>query len=208
MNMDFFELVQKRRACHHFKAGVDIPDSDIFEILEYVRNTPSGYNAQPWDFIVVRERERLKKIQEIAFDQPHLTNASAVVIVLGDLEIGRNVDQLLKDWLRLGYCTEEEIPAYRNSIAKRRSEDKRQSMALRNSMLAAMTFIFAAEDKGYATCPMMGFSQHQLIDFLNIPDDRMISLMIALGKPDEGKGEERLPRREVEDMLHWETFKS
>ncbi len=204
--MDFIDLVKKRRACHHFLPGKSMPDEDIETMIECAALSPSGYNAQPWEFIVVREKENLAKVQEIAFKQEHIKDASAVIVVLADLVIGRNVEKILADWLKFGYCTEDELPAYRNSIAKNRSKDKRKTMGLRNAMLAAMTLIYAAEDMGYATCPIMGFSQWQLEDFLKIPEDRVVALMVAVGFEDEGKENQRLPRKSVTEMMHWEKW--
>lgn len=204
--MEFFDLVKKRRACHHFLPGKNIPQKDLEKMIEYTSLTPSGYNAQPWEFIIIQERENLKAIQKIAFKQEHLKNASAIVVVLADTFIGRNVDSLLADWLKYGYCTKEELQAYRNSIAKNRNPEKLKSMALRNTMLACMTLMYAAENMGYATCPIMGFSQHELEDYLNIPDDRVVALMIAMGYEDLGKEKERLPRKTIKEMIHWEKF--
>lgn len=204
--MDFFELLKKRRACHHFKPDCIIPDEDLKEMIEHTRLTPSGYNAQPWEFVVIRKPENIEKVGEIAFKQPHVKDASAIIVVLGDMEIGRNVDRILYDWIRLGYCTEEERPAYHNSIAKKRSPEKRKQMALRNAMLAAMTLLYSAENMGYATCPIMGFSQWQLEEFLQIPEDRCIALMIAIGHAHSGKENPQLPRKTVDEMLHWEQF--
>lgn len=205
--MEFFELLKKRRACHHFQAGRPIPDSDLKEMIQWAGLAPSGYNAQPWEFILIREPENLKKVSEIAFNQPHLKNVSALVVVLADMEIGRNVDRLLQDWLNFGYISEEEIPVYRNSIAKNRSPEKKKQMGLRNAMLSAMTFILSAENMGYATCPVMGFSQLELEAHLKIPEDRLIALMIAVGYPDSDKEERpRLPRKSLEELCHWEEF--
>lgn len=69
-----------------------------------------------------------------------------------------------------------------------------------------MTLIYSAENAGLATCPMMGFSQHELEAFLNLPSDRVVALMIALGYEDEGKALPRLPRKKIEEMVHWEEF--
>lgn len=204
--MEFSKLIKKRRACHHFIPGKEIPKDHLVKMVEEAGLSPSGYNAQPWEFVIVTEPARIKEIQEIGFDQKHLENASAIAVVLADTEVGRNVDQILKDWLELGYCTEEEIPAYKNSIAKKRSPEKREKMALRNTMLACMTFIYSAENMGYATCPLMGFSQWKLEEFLNIPEDRKIALMIAIGFEDEGKENKRLPRKSADDIIHWESF--
>lgn len=204
--MDFIDLLKKRRACHHFLPDKKISDQDLKDIIENTSLTPSGYNAQPWEFVIIRKKENISKIQEIAFKQKHIKDASAIIVVLGDMFIGRNVEKILDDWLKHNYCTENELQAYRNSIAKNRSPEKRKQMALRNAMLAAMTLIYAAENKGYATCPIMGFSQHQLEDYLKIPEDRTIALMIAIGHEDPGKENKQLPRKTVEEMVHWERF--
>lgn len=204
--MEFSELIKQRRACHHFVPGQSIPEKDLKKMVLETSLTPSGYNAQPWEFIIIQEKENIKKVGEIAFKQTHVADASALIVVLGDMNIGRNVDSLLQDWLKHGYCTEEEIPAYRNSIAKVRSPEKRKQMALRNAMLACMTLIYSAENMGYATCPIMGFSQWKLEEELNIPEDRAIALLIAIGTEDKGKENERLPRKKTESMIYWERM--
>ena len=204
--MDFLTLLKQRRACHHFLAGQKISDADLTEMIRRTSLTPSGYNRQPWEFVIVREPKNIAKVSDIAFKQEHIKDASALIVVLGDMDIGRYTEEILQNWIKNGYCTREELPAYRNSIGKTRSPEKRRDMALRNSMLACMTLMFVAEDMGYGTCPMMGFSQWQLQEFLNIPDDRLISLLIAVGKPDRNKEKPQLPRREAKEMIHWEFF--
>ncbi len=206
--MDFSQLIKKRRACHSFIPDKEIPKEDLIKIIEETSLTPSGYNAQPWEFILITKKNNIKAIEEISFSQKHIGQASAIAIVLADTEIGRNVDKILADWLEYGYCTPEEIPAYKNSIAKNRKAEKKAIMALRNAMLAAMSFIYSAENLGYATCPVMGFSQHQLEEHLEIPPDRLIALMIAIGYNDTSKEKARLPRKETDELIHWEKFTS
>ncbi len=206
--MEFSELIKKRRACHSFLPGQTIPREDLIKIIEETSLTPSGYNAQPWEFIIINEKENIQKIGEIAFDQPHVKDSSAIIIVLGDSKIGRNVDKLLQDWLKYGYCTEEEIPVYKNSIAKNRKPERLKKMALRNAMLACMTLMLSAENMGYANCPIMGFSQKDLETELEIPEDRVIALMIAIGHIDPKNQKERLPRKSAQEMIHWEKFQA
>lgn len=204
--MEFSDLIQKRRACHHFIPGLNIPDGELLVMIEEASLSPSGYNAQPWEFVIIREQKNISEVAKFAYKQPHVADASALILVLGDMEIGRNVDELLEDWVKFGYCAEEEIPVFRNSIAKVRSPEKRKQMALRNAMLASMTLIFSAENKGYATCPIMGISQWELQEHLGLPEDRPIALLIAIGTEDSGKEKPRLPRKKCRDLVHWEKF--
>ncbi|MFO7772970.1 MAG: nitroreductase family protein [Dehalococcoidia bacterium] len=52
----FLELVKKRRSIRRFKPD-PVPDEYVDKIIEAVRWAPSGFNLQPWDFVVVNEKE-------------------------------------------------------------------------------------------------------------------------------------------------------
>ena len=53
---DFLELVKKRRTIRRFKPD-PIPDEFVDRIIEAARWAPSGYNSQPWEFVVVKDRK-------------------------------------------------------------------------------------------------------------------------------------------------------
>ena len=59
------ELVKKRRSIRRFKAD-PIPDEYIDRIIEVARHAPSGFNMQPWEFVVVKKPELREKIVEYA----------------------------------------------------------------------------------------------------------------------------------------------
>jgi nitroreductase len=61
---DFLGLVKKRRNIRRFRPD-SIPSESIERILEVARWAMSGANAQPWEFIVVRDQETKKKIGEL-----------------------------------------------------------------------------------------------------------------------------------------------
>lgn len=61
MQSDFFELVRKRRSIRKFKPD-PVPDEYIEKIIEAARWAMSGANAQPWEFIVVKNKETKDKI--------------------------------------------------------------------------------------------------------------------------------------------------
>ena len=60
---EFFEVVRRRRSIRKFKPD-PIPDEYIEKILEAGRWACSGANAQPWEFIVVKDKETKDKIVE------------------------------------------------------------------------------------------------------------------------------------------------
>ncbi|HAA37827.1 MAG TPA: nitroreductase family protein [Firmicutes bacterium] len=63
-----------------------IADELLEELLRAAMSAPSGRNARPWQFIVVRERELLDGMRECAPNTALLAGAPAAVVVCGDLE--------------------------------------------------------------------------------------------------------------------------
>ncbi len=60
---DFLGLLKKRRSMRRFKPD-PIPDEYIEKILEAARWAMSGANAQPWEFVVVKDQETKDKMAE------------------------------------------------------------------------------------------------------------------------------------------------
>lgn len=205
--MNFSEIIKKRRACHSFQPEVKIPQEHWEQIFHETSLSPSGYNLQPWEFILIQEQKNIQEISKIAYNQSHVKNASAIVIAIADTNIARNADQITQQWLDANYLTPEKALSFKASITKERPKEKNEIMALRSTLLACMTLIYSAENLGYSTCPMMGFRQLQMKKHLQIPDDRKIALMIAIGKPNPDYFHlPRLPRKTFNKLVHVEKF--
>jgi len=58
------ELAKKRRSIRSFKPD-PFPDEYVEEIIEVARWAMSGANAQPWEFVVVKNEETINKIAEL-----------------------------------------------------------------------------------------------------------------------------------------------
>jgi nitroreductase len=58
---NFLELVKNRRSIRNFRPD-PVSDGDIDKIIEAAHWAPSGFNLQPWEFIVVKEQELKDKI--------------------------------------------------------------------------------------------------------------------------------------------------
>ncbi len=60
----FLELVKNTRSIRRFKPD-PVPDDYVDKIIEAARWAPSGFNTQPWDFIVVKEKSVKDKITQV-----------------------------------------------------------------------------------------------------------------------------------------------
>ncbi len=65
MDIDgLLELLRKRRSVREFKPD-PVPDECIEKILEAGRWAMSGANGQPWEFILLKEKETIREIERI-----------------------------------------------------------------------------------------------------------------------------------------------
>src|SRR5262245_39112343 len=68
------EVLFDRRATAHFKSD-PVPTEFLDAILRFGGQAPSGYNLQPWQFIVVRKEENRRRLQKAAMDQAKVGEA-------------------------------------------------------------------------------------------------------------------------------------
>jgi nitroreductase len=85
------DVIKTRRSVRKYD-GTKIPGECMQQILEAGRWAPSGANAQPWQFIVVTEKEKLKSIAQSCyykvFKSRHVGEAGSVVVICADPEAG------------------------------------------------------------------------------------------------------------------------
>ena len=61
--MDLLEIMKNRRSVRRY-TGEPIPEEFITKILQAGLLSPSAHNTKLWDFVVVRDKEMLKKLSE------------------------------------------------------------------------------------------------------------------------------------------------
>ena len=84
--MNVREAIVTRRTVREFKDEV-IPDELLLEILETAKWSPSPVNSQPWRFIVIKDKDTLKKLAEFAKYGAQLLEAPmAVAVVVAHIE--------------------------------------------------------------------------------------------------------------------------
>lgn len=79
------EAIEKRRSIRKFKSDA-IPDEYINELLNAARLAPSGSNAQPWRFKIVKDEETKLKLAHAAHNQLFITKAPVVIVCCADIK--------------------------------------------------------------------------------------------------------------------------
>ena len=75
-----WDAIRSRRDVREF-AGRPIAEADLEQILEAGRRSPSSRNSQPWDFVVVTDRQQLTELARVWRGGGHVAH-SAVTIAL------------------------------------------------------------------------------------------------------------------------------
>ncbi len=78
--MDALQAIRKRRSVRRY-TGEPIPREDLERIVDAGRFAPSGLNVQPWDFIVVTERDVIEQLKAAA---RWMEKAGAIIAVVLD----------------------------------------------------------------------------------------------------------------------------
>ena len=95
--MDALEAIHKRRSVRDF-TGDSIPRSDLKKIVDAGRMAATGYNRQPWEFIVVTDPQMIAELKVAA---RWMENAGAIIAV--------TLDPTTKYWLEDGSAAVENM---------------------------------------------------------------------------------------------------
>lgn len=197
--------IAERRATRHYEP-TPVDEDDLRKILEAGLAAPSGYNLQPWRFVVVRDLEQRTRLREAAMGQAKVEEAPVVIVACGDPHGWRNGD--LDEMLRMAALHGSDGPAKHESVRRNvirflggvpgNQGGIGPDLAVwvnRQVMVAFTTMMWMAEVLGYDTAPMEGFWEDQVKAVLKIPDSVRVVALLAIGhgKDAEKPFAERFP---------------
>jgi len=177
--MNTLEAIRSRRSIKHYDANHTMSQEEIDKILSLAILSPTAFNIQNWRFVTVVDPELRKQIREAAWDQSQVTDTSLFIIMCADLKswekkperYWENAPQEVQDFM---------LPAIDNYY--RDKDQVQRDEAMRSCGIAAQTLILAAKALGYDSCPMDGFDYESVGKLINLPDDHVIAMFVAIGK--------------------------
>lgn len=177
--MNTFDAIQTRRAIKHYDPTHRLTDAETRQLLEAAMQAPTAFNIQNWRFVAVTDPEVRAQIRAAAWDQAQVTDASLLLVMCADqaawkkdaARYWKNAPQPVQDFL---------VPAIGQYYEGR--EQVQRDECMRSCGLAGMTIMLAAKAMGYDSCPMDGFDFEAVAKIIKLPEDHVISFMIAVGK--------------------------
>lgn len=184
--MELKQVLRERRAVNFFDPDRPVGDEQLRAVVEAAALAPSGYNLQPWSLIVVRSREARERLRAVAGNQPKITDAPVVLIVLGDRDGWKpgnaTMEKVFRNMVDLGYLG----PGQREGFEKGTRSlyeggEKSLAFAVKNAAFFGMALMLAAKDAGLETHPMDGFDHEGVRKAFGIPDNFFVPMLIAVG---------------------------
>ncbi|MEK3882854.1 nitroreductase family protein [Paenibacillus sp. PL2-23] len=185
VDLSFTNIVEGRRSVRKYDSSAVVTEQEIRELLELATKAPSSSNLQPWRFLVVTDPELKAKLLPIAFNQQQVVEASAIIIVLADLEMYTLSDKIYESAAAAGYMTEEvknNMVANSTRMYSSLPPERLKEIAVFDTGLVAMQLMLAARTKGYDTVPMGGYNRDQVKELFGISDRYLPTLMLPIGK--------------------------
>ncbi len=177
--MEVIPAIETRRAVKHFDPAHRMSDAEIRQLMGLAIKSPTAFNIQNWRFVLLRDPEQRKQVRAVAWDQAQVTDASLLIVLCANLKSWElephrywvNAPQEVQDFV---------LPAidgyYRDKEQVQRDE------AMRSCGLAAQTLMLTAKAMGYESCPMDGFDFAEVGKLINLPEDHVIAMFVAIGK--------------------------
>jgi len=81
--MEVIECISTLSSIRNYK-DKQVPDDKIKTVLEAARVAPSAHNDQPWQFILVKDRQKLEDLGRYCLSGSFVTRSSFAVVILTD----------------------------------------------------------------------------------------------------------------------------
>jgi nitroreductase len=171
--MDVKEAISKRRSIRKYQRK-GVPLDLIRELIDAARLAPSGSNAQPCKYYLVKDNETKDKLKENRiFEQDFVYQAPALIVCCSDIQAYM---QGIKGW-----------------------SEGNENRALRDLSIASAFLVLRATELGLATCYVGWMKKDKIKDVLDIPRHYIVPFVIAIGYANEQP--KPLPRKSIDEIF-------
>jgi nitroreductase / dihydropteridine reductase len=186
---DLIEKLNWRYAAKRM-TGAIIPDEKLNTILEAIKLSPSSAGLQPYNVIVISDKETKQEIFKHAAPQAQIPDASHLLVFAAWEKItSEQVNEYINLIAKTRGVSLESLAQFQNNInggILNRSEEANFNWAARQAYIALGHAVVAAATEGIDATPMEGFNAAKLDEILGLKEKGLRSVVIMpLGYRDD-----------------------
>lgn len=199
---DFRALVEQRRSIRGYDESREVSEQLIKTILDCARWAPSGGNGQPWEFIVVRDKQVRYKIADYYLKQMEQKREMDLAV--------RGTAKMTGDGFRHApvHIVVVGDPRVKESYPIRTKLEKAESHFITGLANATLLIHLAATVLGlssqYVSDANSPYMETMLKVLLEIPEPLRIYHLVPIGFAKSQVAAP--PRRRVEEITHYEKY--
>ncbi len=209
--MSLIDKLQWRYATKKMDPAKAVPQDKVDQILEAIRLTASSSGLQPYEVLVITNKEIREKIKPIANGQSQIVDCSHLLVFAAwDNYTAERINNAFDMTEKIRNFTSEAGTAYRQMLLKvypARDAEINFTHAAKQVYIGLGTALIAAADAQVDSTPMEGFEPQALDTILSLKEKGLRSVvMLPLGyrKADEDwlLNLEKV-RRTKENFIRW-----
>jgi hypothetical protein len=209
--MSLIEKLQWRYATKKMDSTKSVPQEKVERILEAVRLSASSSGLQPYELLVISNKDLREKIKAVANNQAQITDGSHLIIFAAwDTYTADRINKVFDMTEEIRNFRSEAGNAYRANLIKNftaRDPEVNFSHAAKQAYIGLGTALIAAAEEEVDATPMEGFNAAELDILLNLKEKGLRSAaLLPLGyrKADED-WLSKMPkvRKPKEEFITW-----
>ncbi len=177
------EAYNWRYATKRFDANRKLSHEQVETLLNAARMAPSSYGLQPFEIMVVENDDLRKQLQEAAYGQQQLTEASHVMVFAANKTVDEAlVDSFMQRVAKSRGQSMESLKDFRNMVlgsVSGKSEQGKFQWAARQAYIALGFLLATAAIESIDACPMEGFNNAEFDRILNLEQKGLKSVVMA-----------------------------
>ncbi|MBU3579384.1 NAD(P)H-dependent oxidoreductase [Polynucleobacter sp. 73C-SIWE] len=180
--MSLIDKLQWRYATKKMDPAKAVPPEKVEQILEAIRLTASSSGLQPYEVLVITNKEVREKIKPIANGQSQITDCSHLLVFAAwDTYTAKRINDAFDMTETIRNFTSESGTAYRQMLLKvypARDAEINFTHAAKQVYIGLGTALIAAAYEQVDSTPMEGFDPQALDTILNLKEKGLRSVVL------------------------------
>ena len=182
-NSEYIEDLNWRYAVKKYDASKNLEEADLEALLTSVQLSASSYGLQPYEILVIKNKELREKLKEAAWNQTQITDAAYLIVFANYAEIHKShISDYMDNISKTRNVDREDLKGMEEMIENTtlsRSIKDQQVWASKQTYIALGNLLSAAANMKIDATPMEGFDNEKFDEILGLKDKNLKSSVIA-----------------------------